>query len=134
MERRKFEDSFKQAFEGAEINPSEKVWTGIESELQKSEGSFKQAFDGAEVNPSDNVWMGVELELEKADGDRTRRRLFFYKMVAAASVIFAMCAAGIGYYVVDNKTAAFNEQLAAITATQQRLNSESTTNENETAN
>jgi hypothetical protein len=113
MERRKFEDSFKDAFDGAEMNPSDNVWSGIERELEKSEGSFEQAFYGAEINPSDNVWTGIELELEKAEGDKIRRRLRFYKMLAAASVTFALCVAGAGLYVVDRKTTALNEQLAA---------------------
>jgi hypothetical protein len=113
MERRKFEDSFKEAFEGAEMDPSDNVWSGIERELEKADGSFKQAFYGAQIEPSDSVWTGIELELEKAEGERTRRRLLFYKMLAAASVMFALCFAGIGYYVIDRKTAALNEQLAA---------------------
>lgn len=130
MERRIFEESFKQAFEGAEMNPSDKVWAGIERELQKSEGSFKQAFEGAGISPSDNVWMGIELELEKAEGYKTRRRLLFYKMLAAASVAFALFAAGMGYYVVNSKTASFNEQLAALKADKTRTNTESVTNNN----
>ncbi|HEX6892533.1 MAG TPA: outer membrane beta-barrel protein [Chryseolinea sp.] len=119
MERRKFEDSFKEAFEGAEMDPSDNVWSGIERELEKADGSFKQAFYGAQIDPSDNVWTGIELELEKAEGERTRRRLLFYKMLAAASVTFALCFAGIGYYVIDRKTAALNEQLAASSKTEQ---------------
>ena len=77
-------------------------------ERRKFEDSFKQAFDGTEVDTSDNVWTGIELELEKAEGDKTKRRLLFYKMLAAASVTFALCVAGVGYYIVDNKTAALN--------------------------
>ncbi|HMG91935.1 MAG TPA: hypothetical protein VK589_17890, partial [Chryseolinea sp.] len=130
MERRKFEDSFKDAFDGAEMNPSDNVWSGIERELEKAEGSFKQAFYGAEIDLSDNVWTGIELELEKAEGERTRRRLRFYKMLAAASVTFAVCFAGIGYYVVDSKTAALNEQLAAGSKTEQtQVASNSTSDE-----
>src|SRR6188508_1248411 len=82
-------------------------------ERRKFEDSFKQAFDEAEVNTSDNVWTGIELELEKAEGDKTKRRLLFYKLVAAASVAFALCVAGIGYYIIDSKTTELNEQLAA---------------------
>jgi hypothetical protein len=119
MERRKFEDSFRDAFDGAEMSPSDKVWSGIERELEKTEGSFKQAFYGAEFNLSDNVWTGIELELERAEGDKTRRRLLFYKWLAAASVTFALCVAGMGYYIIDRKTAMLNEQLAAGSRTHQ---------------
>jgi len=129
MERRKFEDSFKQAFDGAELNPSDNVWAGIERELEKTEGSFKQAFHGAEVVPSDNVWVGIELELEKAEGERVRRRLFFYKMLAAASITFAMCVAGVGYYVVNKSTGALNEQIASNKIAQQERESSVSRNE-----
>jgi hypothetical protein len=88
-------------------------------ERRKFEDSFKQAFDEAEVNTSDNVWTGIELELEKAEGDKTKRRLLFYKLLAAASVTFALCVAGIGYYIIDSKTTALNEQLAADATIQQ---------------
>ncbi len=88
-------------------------------ERRKFEDSFKQAFDEAEVNTSDNVWTGIELELEKAEGDKTKRRLLFYKLLAAASVTFAVCVAGIGYYIIDRKTAELNEQLAVDAVIQQ---------------
>lgn len=71
-------------------------------ERRNFEDSFKNAFDGAEAAPSENVWTNIELELEKAEGGKIRRRLLFYKLLAAASVAFAMCVAGIGYYVVNN--------------------------------
>lgn len=75
-------------------------------ERRNFEDSFKNAFDGAEATPSENVWTNIELELEKAEGGKIRRRLLFYKLLAAASVAFAMCVAGIGYYVVNNNHSA----------------------------
>ena len=70
-------------------------------ERRKFEDSFQEAFKNAEVNPSENVWTNIELDLERADGDKMKRRLFFFKTLAAASVIFAMSIAGIGYYVLQ---------------------------------
>ncbi|HEX6227605.1 MAG TPA: hypothetical protein VFZ52_24475 [Chryseolinea sp.] len=68
-------------------------------ERRKIEDSFQEAFKNAEVNPSESVWTNIELDLERADGDKMKRRLLFFKTLAAASVIFAMSIAGIGYYV-----------------------------------
>jgi len=68
-------------------------------ERRKFEDSFQDAFRDAEASPSENVWTNIELDLEKADGDKMKRRLVFFKTLAAASIVFAMCVAGIGYYV-----------------------------------
>lgn len=68
-------------------------------ERRKFEDSFQEAFKNAEATPSESVWTNIELDLEKADGDKMKRRLFFFKMLAAASIVFAMSFAGIGYYV-----------------------------------
>ena len=93
-------------------------------ERRKFEDSFKEAFNGAEVAPSDSVWTGIELELEKAEGDKTRRRLLFYKMLAAASVTFAMCVAGVGYLVVSHQQETFNERLTSTGETAETKNGE----------
>jgi hypothetical protein len=98
MGKRKFEDAFKDAFQDAELTPTEKVWNSVARDLDKTSGDFKAAFLDAELAPTDNVWRNVELDLERAAGDKMRRRLLFYKMLAAASVAFAMCMAGVGYY------------------------------------
>ena len=70
---------------------------------RKFEDSWKDAFEGAEISPSDNVWTNIELDLEKADGGKIRRRLLFYKLLAAASVAFALGIAGVGYYAIEQK-------------------------------
>ncbi|MBX2966153.1 MAG: hypothetical protein KF845_08410 [Cyclobacteriaceae bacterium] len=61
------------------------------------EKKWGDAFEGAEVSPSDSVWTNIELDLERAAGSKMKRRMLFYKLLAAASLVFAM---GIGavYY------------------------------------
>jgi hypothetical protein len=59
-------------------------------EKQKFEDSLKKAFENAEVNPSENVWTNIELDLEKASGGHLKQRVVFFQMVAAACIIFAL--------------------------------------------
>lgn len=82
-------------------------------ERRKFEDSFRDAFEGAEVSPSEGLWTNIELDLEKADGTRVRRRLMFYKMLAAASVAFALCFAGISYYLTQDNTKQMPGEIAA---------------------
>jgi hypothetical protein len=108
MESRKFEDAFKRAFDEAGVSPSENVWTNIErimddTESRKVEGAFKQTFGEAGVNPSENVWINIELDLMKAEGGKMKRRLVFYQLLAAASIVFALSVAGMGYYLLKDQ-------------------------------
>jgi len=81
-------------------------------ESQKFESAFKDAFAEAKVDPSENVWNNIELDLARAEGGELKRRILFFKLLAAASVTFAMCVAGVGYYVVQNNDAVSSEILA----------------------
>lgn len=59
-------------------------------ERQNFEDSWKKAFEKAEVPPSDNVWTNIELGLERANGSKLKRRLAVFQLLAAASVIFSL--------------------------------------------
>lgn len=73
-------------------------------EREKFEESLRNAFDQAGVSPSDNVWTNIELDLEKEKGGHLKRRLMFYQMLAAASVVFAMAIGGYAlYYTSQNQ-------------------------------
>lgn len=78
------------------------------------EKKWSDAFEGAEVSPSDAVWTNVELDLERAAGGQMKKRILFYKMLAAASLIFAMGVAGVYYLQVaperNNMTARQNQE------------------------
>ncbi|WP_276372442.1 hypothetical protein [Chryseolinea sp. H1M3-3] len=71
-------------------------------ERRKFEDSFQEAFKDAEVNPSENVWTNIELDLEKAEGGKMKRRLLFFQTLAAASVVFALSVAGVGYLMLKD--------------------------------
>jgi hypothetical protein len=67
-------------------------------ERRKFEESFQDAFKSAEVPPSDKVWTNIELDLMKADTSKMKKRVLFYQLVAAASITFAVVMAGITMY------------------------------------
>jgi hypothetical protein len=72
-------------------------------EREKFEDKFKSTFDHAEVTPSENVWTNLELELAKAEGVQMKRRLVFFKMLAAASVVFALAAGAMSLYLITDR-------------------------------
>ncbi len=72
-------------------------------ERRKFEDSLKDAFKDAEVEPSGRVWSNIELDLIKAESSKMKRRVFFYQMLAAASVAFAMIISGLGFYAMSEK-------------------------------
>jgi hypothetical protein len=127
MERRTFEESFRDAFKDAEATPSEGVWKNIESELERGriamgtrtfEDSLKNALVHAEATPSEQVWNNVELELEKEKGSRMRRSLAFYQMLAAAAVALALLSTGVAYYIISQKDQTIEQMVSD--AAQQR--------------
>lgn len=89
-------------------------------ERQKFEDEWKDAFSKAEVTPSDNLWTNIELDLMKAEGEKMKRRLVFYKLMAAASIAFAMCVAGIGVYYYNNLSGKDNQLSSTATQTIQQ--------------
>lgn len=69
-------------------------------ERQNFEESLKKTFDKAEVTPSEGVWKDIELDLERLEQGDMKKRITFYKFLAAASVIFALAVVGTGAYLL----------------------------------
>jgi hypothetical protein len=80
-------------------------------EKGKFEGSVSDAFKNAEVSPSENSWNNIALELEKANGQQLKKRVLFYQMLAAASVVFAL-GVSFGMFLMTSENADLTEQLA----------------------
>lgn len=81
-------------------------------ERQKFEESLKKTFDQARFTPSDKVWTNIELDLERLERGKMKKRLTFFKFLAAASVIFALGIAAAGVYLFTADRSG-NTELAA---------------------
>ncbi|MEM9858530.1 MAG: hypothetical protein AAF843_14300 [Bacteroidota bacterium] len=64
----------------------------------KFEDQWRNAFEDAEMSPSPAVWDKVELALANSANGKFKRRIIFFKLMAAASVAFALSIGGIGIY------------------------------------
>jgi len=83
-------------------------------ERQKFEDKLKEVFAAGELNPTENVWNNIELDLARTESHQMRRRLVFYKMVAAASVFFALSVVGMSLYLVNRDSSAGSNNVAAV--------------------
>lgn len=65
----------------------------------KFEQSWKDAFGDARLKPDESVWTKIDSTLANIQIKRYRRKLLFYKMLVAATVVIAM---GLAYYSFHN--------------------------------
>ncbi len=63
------------------------------------EDKFRQVFEGAENPPPEGVWDKIDAALSKGEAARLRKRAAWYKLLAAASVAFAL---GVGIFSVNH--------------------------------
>ncbi len=69
------------------------------SEKSDFEHLWENAFSEAEMAPSDRVWDRIDASLSKEEAGKYRKRVFMYKLLAAASVAFAL---GIGVFSLND--------------------------------
>jgi hypothetical protein len=59
---------------------------------------WREAFKGAEVQPSDASWLAIESELLFTENQSMKRRVVVYQRLAAASLIFAILFGAYDFY------------------------------------
>ncbi|MEM1408317.1 MAG: hypothetical protein AAGG59_16155 [Bacteroidota bacterium] len=64
----------------------------------KFEEEWRAAFEDAEMPPGSVVWDKVELAVANSANGNFKRRIFVFKLMAAASIAFALTIGGIGIY------------------------------------
>lgn len=73
------------------------------TERQKFEENWKDAFDGAEATPPDGVWNSIELDLAGHESVVMKKKVVFYQRLAAAMVVFALLAGTYAFYTSTNE-------------------------------
>ncbi|PSR55643.1 hypothetical protein AHMF7605_20100 [Adhaeribacter arboris] len=69
---------------------------------RKLEEVFRDGFESAEVNPRASIWHRIEQDLEVKQAGYYKRRLVWYRSVAAASITLLILA--VGYFWYDTQT------------------------------
>ena len=85
---------------------------------QKFEESWRKALADGEIDPSPSVWSNIELDFMQAEGHTMKKKVVFYKWVAAASVFLVVFLGGAFYYSTqtsDNKIATTSKPNEEIT-------------------
>ncbi|MCK6618674.1 MAG: PorT family protein [Cyclobacteriaceae bacterium] len=72
---------------------------------RRFEDEWRSAFEGAEATPQESVWKGIELELERVSGARARKQLVVYRWLAAASVTVAVGISALYVLTIDQPPA-----------------------------
>jgi hypothetical protein len=65
---------------------------------QKFDDAWREAFEGAEQSPSREVWASLDNKLNLAEGGTMKRRVVFYQRLAAASILFALALGALTTY------------------------------------
>lgn len=63
------------------------------------ESGWQKAFEDAEISPGKDVWSNIDTNLANKETHKYKRRVAYYKWVAAASVVFAI---GLSYFSLNN--------------------------------
>jgi hypothetical protein len=100
---------------------------------QKFEEEWRQAFEGAEVAPHESVWTAIDLKLSHAESGSMKRRVIFYQRLAAASILFALClgATGVWYLAAKKENIQLAQLASKNNATRTKKNNEQNLNRSE---
>ncbi|MEQ8926358.1 MAG: hypothetical protein RLO81_11125, partial [Fulvivirga sp.] len=100
-------------------------------ENRRFEKEWEMAFEGKEISPSDKLWDGIELHLARNENEGNKRRLLFFKLMAAASISFAMIVGtweGYQYYTSDQSNSTYSAKKESAVGTSEKVES-STSND-----
>ena len=77
----------------------------MEDMERKFEEEWRKAMEGAEVQPSEEAWLAMQSELIAAENQKMKHKVLFYQRLAAASVLLALLLGALGFYSWRNNSA-----------------------------
>lgn len=66
-------------------------------EISDFEKDWQKAFDQAEMPVENDIWSNIDAQLANKDAEKYKRKIVFYKWVAAASIVFAITLSYFSY-------------------------------------
>lgn len=68
-------------------------------EISDFEKNWQKAFENAEMPLEDDIWSNINAQLANKEAEKYKRKIIFYKWVAAASIVFAVALSYFSYHI-----------------------------------
>lgn len=91
---------------------------------QHFKSEWQQAFDGAEVTPSEQVWNTIDARIIAAENAKMKKRVVFYQRLAAASVGVMFLVSGYAFFSLDTEKNALAENTVSQPSSDKKVKSD----------
>lgn len=92
------------------------------------ESGWQKAFEDAEMSPAKDIWNNIDAKLANKESSKYKKKVAYYRWVAAASVLFAI---GLSYFSLNNNNFDNTQSIASENTNQISNNNMLSTNKSD---